>query len=342
MRKERWAYRSWRRALYKKILCGGRGDLRKNQFVGKGLNLIKGVYTYYKVEGLNLDRLIESLKKDGIALYKIKKNGNREIRFAIKYIDNRKFFAKLNNMWYNTYTVKRIKDGGIGYPLLFLVRNVGIFIGAVVFLVSAVIANDIIFDFSFVGSGSIYNREVVEFLEEKGIKKFSRFSAVNLEELEDGILSNNEHLSFASCKKDGNRLKIELVLSGDRPKSLSGKETELVADVDGEIESAKVYRGTLLKGVGEKVVVGEKIVSGTATVKEVQVNVNVIASVSILYKENFEYISENDGEELFAETVVKSQLEEREPIATEIIKRKENEKYIYTVIFTFRRIIMVG
>lgn len=273
--------------------------MRKDNRLKKRLKIlpVKGVYAYFEVKGLNLNRFLESLKRNGIAVYNAKKTDNKRLVLAINAFDAEKLFAINFNVWYNTYEIRKIKTGGRNYPLFFLFKNVGIAVGIALFCATAYLSNDFIFSFSFTGSGSVYQREITEYLNENGITRFSRFSDIDLKTLEDSILSFSGNLSFVSCVKSGNRLLIDSAVSSGQTGRLSGKATELISDENGIIESVKVYRGTALKTNGEEIKKGETIVAGYADVKETRVSVNVIATATVIYFEDYEFTltEDNDG-----------------------------------------------
>ncbi|MDY6367481.1 MAG: sporulation protein YqfD, partial [Clostridia bacterium] len=179
--------------------------MRKNNRIKKGLNAknISGVYVSFEVKGRNVERLMESLARQEITLYKIKKISAKKTLFSIKAADEQKFFAIINKVWYNTFSIKKLRYGGINYPFYFLIKNVGIAVGILLFTVVSAVSNDYIFSFEFTGSGSVYERAITYVLEQNGVKKFSRFSQINLSALEDILLAESEQLSFVSLKKSG-------------------------------------------------------------------------------------------------------------------------------------------
>lgn len=316
--------------------------MRKDNGLKKGVKTfpVKGVYAYYEIKGLNIGRFMESLKRNGVNLYNVKKTADKKIILAVNAGDAEKLFAINENVWYNTYKIRRIKFGGVNFPLFFLVKNVGIAIGIALFITACVISDDFIFSFSFTGSGSAYKREITEYLAENGISVYSRFSAIDLKTLEDSILSANGNLSFVSCYKSGNRLIINSALSGKKSFRLSGNEEELVSDVSGQIISVKVYRGTAVKSVGDTVNVGDAIVAGYIDVKEVRVNVNVIATATVRYFEDYEITlkEDNDAAALaFAEETAGKIYD-----GAKIRKTEESGNFIYAVRLYFIRVLTVG
>ncbi|MBO5067028.1 MAG: sporulation protein YqfD [Clostridia bacterium] len=310
--------------------------MRKNKISNKG---VVGVYTVYKITGVNLDRFINVVKRRGIDLYDIKKTSTKRLIVAVSYKDSANFFAIAKELCYN---IKKVREKGKGYPLLRLMRSFGMVIGAVVFALTAFIADDTVFALSFSGSGSIYKREVLGYLNENGVKPWVRFSSLDLQKIEDGILAFSPHLSFVSCKKQGSRLNVELVLSQEKVETLDGNVYELVAQEDGIVEKLKVYRGTAQVEVGKEVKKGDVLVGGFAVIKEQTVKINVLATVSMLVNKTFTYRSEKDNDQSSALIFAQETLGEKEILSSSVNKIKDGEEFIYEVTALYRLVTVVG
>lgn len=295
------------------------------------------LYTVYKISGLNGDNLVNILKNKGIILYNIKKKDAKTLFISINYVDNEKFFAITRDLCYN---IKRVGERGKFRHFALLCRNFGIIVGALFFSLVSVISDNLVFSVEYRGSGSVYARELTEYLSSQGIGKFSRFSEIDLPALSDKILSATDKISFAECAKNGNRLIIYTALSPEPVKPLDTDKEFLISDVDGVIEQIKVYRGTALKKAGDSVKKGEKICEGYALIKDTVVKVGVIAAVYVKVDYVYVYNSENDGEENFASVFAENSLGDCE-IAGETVDKTllQNGTYEYTVKITYRKIL---
>lgn len=300
---------------------------------------VSNLYTTYQIKGLNLDRFINSAKKRGINLYQIKKQAKNALTVSVKFDDRQKFFAFAKELCYN---IKKVRDNGVAYPLLLLYRSIGLVIGAVLILITCIIFDNLIFSFSFTGSGSIYKREVAEYLNERGIKEFSTFSSISLEQLEDDILSKNSHLSFVSCQKRGNRLQIELVLSKDKVDRLDGSYYELYSSDNGVIEDIKVYRGNALVEKGQSVKMKDLLVDGNLLINDNPVRVNILAYVSIITSYTYEYRSLNSNESDIALVLAEQYYNGLSIVDTAVSENIINGEYIYLVNLSVRKVLFVG
>lgn len=299
---------------------------------------IKDVFEVYQIKGRNIDLLLNRLAKKGIAINNAKKISQNSLIIHIKIGDVEKFFAIINEM---CYTKRKIKTIGKGYPLLFLLRNMGLTIGAIVFMLLSVFVNDIIFSFSFTGSGSVYSNQVEQYLYHNGIKPFAKFSWFDLSELADDIIQNNPQILFAQCEKRGNRLNIQLICK-EQDKHILGNSEKLISNVKGIIEDIKVYRGTAVVSVGDRVEEGSILVDGYVIIKEQEVKVNVIASASIKVEFNYTYVSEKDNEEEMASLQAQFHCDREDCEVQKIDKTFQNGKYIYKVNITYSSIVWTG
>ena len=312
----------WGKFKNKKTVRSRRGYNGKDNQNRKSL----GVYCTYQVDGLNLVNYINTLKNKGISLYNLTKTNAKSITFSIEIKDEQKFFAISKNMCYNYKKVKSFS--GKGYPFFYLSKNIGLVIGCFLFIFLTFIFNDLVFEISFTGKGSVYKNQINSYLKNNGITTFTRFSQIDLNSLSDGILASNENLSFCECQKVGNRLIIETASKVKPTPVLSAQAPYLKTDFSGEIVELKVYRGTPLKKVGDKVEVGEIIVDGFVNIKEQTVKTNVIASAKIKVESEFYYYTDLDNQESVAESLALAQFD-RETVEISTEKHLENEKYLY-------------
>lgn len=299
----------------------------------------QSVKTVFEIKGLNLDRFINIARKKGVALYDIKKFSVKRMQIAVNLSDSEKFFAIAKELCYN---IRKIRHKGVGYPFYYLIKNFGLVIGAIIFIAVAVFFNDLVFETTFVGSGKIYSREASEYLQSVGVKEYSRFSDIDLKTLGEGLLKSNEHLSFVSCKKKGNRLEVQLVLSQDKVKTLSGDVYELKTEVDGVIEKIKVYRGTALYSVGDSVKAGDVIVGGFAEIKEQTVKINVIASVTMLVEKEFYYRCDKPNQESIASALAEEEISQGTIVSSTTTVVNDGKEYVYKTAIKYRVVYFAG
>ena len=307
--------------------------------IGGEKGLKEGLYTSYIVYGFNQDRLLNALIKNQIDFYNVKKYSGKKMRICISKKQSQKFFAIGNKMCYN------IKNRGLSgkfYPIYSFLLRFGAVLGVVFFITFTAIFNNLIFSVDYYGSGYKYKSQVESYISSLGIKRFSSFSSFSLNELEDQILASNKNLSFASCEKVGNRLKIYLVEAEEDKGVLTGKVKTMYSTCAGEVESIKVYRGTAVVSVGDYVEKGAPLVEGYATVKEQTIEVNVLATITLKVKKEFTYIFNSEGEENNALLLAINEMPSENIIETLVTCEKNGDSYLYKVTLTIRRVLTAG
>ena len=285
----------------------------------------------YKVKGLNQDRLIEKLKKQGIVLYNLKKVDNKLMYISVNLNQSKNFFAITKELCYN---VKKIGYEGKGVALYYLMKNLGLILGAIIFVITLAVSNDYLFKMEFYGSGSIYQREVREYLYSQGVKESVRFSSFSMQTLEDGILASNPNLTFVSATKKGNTLSVYLVQKTQKAQTVE-RVNQLNSTVDGVVEKIKVYRGRALVKEGDSVEKGQLLVDGKVQIKEQTLSMNVLACVTIRVSESFVYEFDNQDSSDLAVIYATEQLGEKEIVDTKVsvqeILTENGLNYQYTV-----------
>lgn len=309
--------------------------MRKNSVAEKGLK----VYETFRVRGANQEVLLNALARRGVEVERAEKKDAKTLFITVKFSEKQKFFAITKDLCY-TDTVK-VSASGKDKPLLYLLKNFGLIIGAAVFMLSSVFFGDFLLSEEFTGSGKILKREITEILQSCGVKEFSRFSSFDLKETEKKILTGSPRLSFVSCKRRGNRLIIDSVLSVKEKETLTGQVKQLVAEEDGVIEKLKVYRGEAKLNDGDAVKKGDLIADGTATIGEKRVFVGVVARAVIKTKKTFAYYSESSGEEDICLMLAKARLGEDCAEANVTVTEEENG-FVYTAELYYLRTTVVG
>ena len=293
----------------------------------------------FLVEGLNLDFFINAVKKRGVTLYDVKKIANKRLILSVNFLERRKFFAIAKEMCYN---IKKVGEKGKARHLLSAYRSLGVVVGCMVIALVAIFTSNYILSFSFTGSGSLYERQAKDYLYSNGVKPFTRFSDFDLNTLENGLLSNLSGVSFVSVKRSGNRLVVEMALSNEKPKTLDGNVFAMYAQVDGVVESIKVYRGTQVVSVGDFVKSGDLLVDGVAVINEQSVKINVIACVAINCQKEYSFISSDAGLEEQVIALAKEKLGDKNIVSTSVQVENLGGQFVYKASLTYKQVFYVG
>ena len=297
------------------------------------------VKSTYLVQGVNLDFFINTLKKRGVALYDVKKYGNKRLYLSVNFNERRKFFAIAKEMCYN---VKKVGEKGRGRAVLSAYRSFGLVLGCVLIALVAIFSNRYIFSITYTGSGSVHSRLANEYLYSFGLKPFADIKGKDLSVIEDGLLSHLSGVSFVSIKKSGNRLIVDMALSDDKTERLKGDVYSLVAPTDCVVEDLKIYRGTALVCVGDLVKAGDVLVDGFYQMNEQKLKINVLAVATLKCQKQFQFKATDAGLGEQASMLALEKLGVQNVIETLVNEERLENEFVYTVTVYYRQTIYVG
>ena len=248
----------------------------------------------YLVNGKNIDYIVEFLHKKCVSVYSFNKISQTSAKICIDYKHRNKLFAICNNMSYN---IKRVYYKGLISPFKIALCNIGFVIGIALFIAICYFSQDFIFSVEVQGSGACFSSQTLAVASNVGAKPFSRFSALNFNDIESQILKQNKLLSFVSLKKSGNKLVINAELNSSYVEPFNKESGDLVSSVDGVIENIVVLRGTKLKNVGDTVTKGEILVKAYITDSNgVEYPTYALARITIIESKNFTFTLESVDE----------------------------------------------
>ncbi len=292
----------------------------------------------FRVEGIMPERALLRLKREGISLYNVKKIEKNTLLFQVKKKDISKVFAIYPNLCYNNsvYSAYRVKSlGGVGIAkwLDFCKNRVGLLLGGLVFCIVTLSADRLVFGVDVVGA-TVYQREVLQALEENGVKPFALYPE-GKEDLVTAKLLALRGVEFCSVQKIGNRVRVEVRSNPFSEEVL--QKGSMVATRSGTLCALTVLRGAPLKKVGERIEAGEPLVGDWFETQEGgQVRVEIIARAQIACAyENT--IDAESAEEAFATAYLELRLSDKDYITErEIFPCEEgfHVKINYSVIQT--------
>lgn len=289
------------------------------------------VYAVFRVQGVNRERLLNLLRRRGISLYRVKNAGEKAVEFAIPAAQEENFFAITANL---CYTITKKGERGVFAPLARLWKKTGVLLGAALFAAAVCVADGAVLAVDYYGSGAVYKDRAEAVLTELGIAPFTFAKQSALDRAQREILRREKAFSFASVKKRGARLKVELVLAKEAAGVVDTEKKQLVTPVSGVVESITVLRGTALVRAGDAVAAGDVLAAGYNEIKDTVYETYVLASASVLTEQVFEYVGGEGKEEAavaFAEAAAPYEI-----VGAETEKAPAGEKFVYTVKLTMR------
>lgn len=216
-------------------------------------------YKKIKIEGLNLNNIINKCIKNRIDLRNLRCNDNLESTVEIKNEDYESF-KKIAGY---SYKISVLEEGGM-YAFFKLIKTniltvVGAFLlGALIFYQSLFIA-----EIRVEGYRQITETEIREVLKEYGIAEGERRKE-DYREVKTALYKNFDQLSWVSIYEKGRMLKVKVAEAGkiEEEKEINTEPANIVAKKSGMIEKIVPIQGNAKVEKGDYVNEGDLLISG--------------------------------------------------------------------------------
>lgn len=154
--------------------------------------------------------------------------------------------------------------GRSGLPYLFwrYRRRVGLAVGAVLGVILLILSTRFVWEVRVTGNEQVERGEILAELEACGLFVGSYIPHLHTEALETQVLIASDRLSWVAIHLDGTVAVVQVLEHTAPPDGEHRKPANLIAAVDGQIESIELYRGNCMVKVGQAVRAGELLVSG--------------------------------------------------------------------------------
>ena len=152
--------------------------------------------------------------------------------------------------------------GGLPWLAVCYRRRVGLMLGVLVAVALMILSQRFIWDVRISGNEELTRAQVLEELGACGFGIGSYIPDLQTEVVENRVLLASERIAWISLYVDGTVAKVQIIENKAPPTPPSHKPANLVAAVDGQIESVELLRGNCMVAVGQAVRAGELLVSG--------------------------------------------------------------------------------
>lgn len=205
--------------------------------------------------GSNRTRLINKLKNENIPIYYLKTD--ESTTFWVKQNDLKKLkeFADLYGV-----QLEVLKTSGVAGSLEKIIKNLPYIAAVIICFVMLIISTQYVYNVKVEAQNDVYANKVELLLRENNIFGTIPKGKINLNEVENLILSNLSEVSFATCYIEGFSLKIKIV-ANDNPKQAEEKKN-LHSDFDAVVTRIMVRSGTGEVAVGQRVKAGDVLIGG--------------------------------------------------------------------------------
>lgn len=246
---------------------------------------MKSLLISYEVKGEKIRYLLEWLHEKKVKVYDVKPIENGII-LTIESKDCKKLFAISSNMCYN---MKKLKYKGRFAFLKLLFENIGLAIGGALFVIAVFLFDGVITGTDYKGDYAYFRNEIDGALNSYKFLGRTFYYGNDNEEVAKKILSSSEDIAFASVKRKGHKIVIEVYKAKDEPVPINVKKSEIKSPVKGVVRQLVVLSGTALIKVGDEVEEGQTLIDGSYTHNEKTGVTYALGEAEIITEKTYEY-----------------------------------------------------
>ncbi len=293
------------------------------------------LFAEYRVKTDRPEGILEGLRIRKIEVKNVR-IGKNFVKFTADWKDNKKIFAFCNNMCYN---INVLRFSGCAAPFGFVLKNIGIALGAVVFCAAVVFSDGVVTDISCAGDAARKQKEIRALLKPYEVTEgILRFREGDFTELEKKILTSSSDLTFVSVKKSGHRLIIEAFCKKTPIERVDFGKAEIFSPVGGTILKMHVISGKAAVSPGCKVSEGDLLVSGVYELKGEMRTTKAVAEIEIAAERRVKTEVSDESEKTKERAIARAlaEKEEEDVISSSAEIGRENGKLICVVTVAYR------
>jgi len=284
-----------------------------------------------KIEGLNINKLLDKARINDIILYNVKRDSYKELSFCIDMLSYPKLFTLPE---IKEYKIETKAKKGFPYIKNIFISRLGLFIGLALAIIMVVIAQFFTFNIQIMGLEEIQEGEIVSVLKENGIT-VNAINKISSSEIESLLLQNIEQISMVSVAKQGTTVLINI----KEKTLLETTYTAIYATNNMIITNMIVYGGTAMVQVGDIVKVGDMLVDCHTEVKgeiiecepKAEIYADIWVAGQVKFAEHEEYYERTGKKQILRtyEIFGKQFLQNDNKTKFENYEIEENEKYLF-------------
>ena len=218
---------------------------------------LKG-YVLFAISGNNIESFINNSKRAGVSFFELRKKG--DVYFAKCTVNDYKKFRKIK---LNGIRRKIIKKSGLRFLLNRYRRRFGLILGFLTMVCILIILSQFVWSIDITGNDKISTNVIMQSLNEHGFKVGANKNKINIENIENMVLSDLFDIKWITINIDGSSAHIEMREKDLAPQTEDFKiPSNLIANRDGQIVKMEIVKGKPIATVGSGVVKGELLVAG--------------------------------------------------------------------------------
>lgn len=226
------------------------------------INYIRGYYVI-TVEGINTEKLLNTLIRSQVNIYDVKRLSNTKIEFKV----DRKDIRKLKNIYRsNKFDVKVKQKMGLPFLARKVYKHKGMWICAIISLFLLMSTSLFVTDVYIQAPEGINKTSVRKELEKVGVKPGVYKKSIDRKEVRDYIMGEFNDIAYVSINVKGTNIFVTVTKKDESLKEK--KETNycnVIAKKNGIIDKVIPRSGNQVANTGDIVREGDVLVSGANT-----------------------------------------------------------------------------
>lgn len=199
------------------------------------------------------------------------------------------------------------KKEGIRFLAVKYKKRYGFVVGGILLVCMLIFFSNTVSTIEIEGNKRLSDVQVLTALNESGIKNGTFIPEIDFAMCEQELSEKLKEISWVSIRHTGGRIVVELneTVEHEELESTHKQPCNIVATETAQITAVKVYRGALVKLIGEGVSKGDVIVSGIVTDKKgkmmkfsADAEITGIYSKQIIFSQTFSEIQIERGQQL--------------------------------------------
>ena len=212
----------------------------------------------FTLTGLNLDRFMNTLQKEGVPLLSARRADRRTLECAC-YLRDLPRVRQLAGE--KGWRVTRERPAQLAAVLGALRRRPGALLGAALALAAALVLSQFVWRVEINGAGP-YRADIAAYLTEAGYVPGARRDALDASALERNLTLRYPEVAWFHAYVSNVTLVVDVTRGVPMPELPSAQPGDVVALRDGIVDSVRVYAGTAAVQAGDAVRAGQVLIRG--------------------------------------------------------------------------------
>jgi len=229
---------------------------------------MKNQWIYYytgmvsvKVTGKGLERFINTLTREKVSIWRVKRHGVSAMSFEIKVEDAHKIRNVVRNSGCKIEFQRRT---GLPFLMKRAIKNIGFFIGAFLFLIVITLLSNMVWGIEIKGADPATEYKIRKTLDEIGVRKGKfQWSLGTPDAIQKSITDRMDELTWIGVELQGTTYHLQVVEKNEPEKQTEYGPQNLVAKKKATVVDYFVEEGKTVVSLNEVVSPGKVLVSGT-------------------------------------------------------------------------------